>query len=699
MKLIELFVQGFCQFGTQRTINFKNGVNVIIGPNESGKSTLHNAILASLFQPGKAELESYYSWSNPDVCKVKLTYQTSNGEVYRISRDLKSKKVIVEKQDGADFTEVTRTEKEAKKIISDHIGFPEKRVFENTVCVTQGEMAALKEKIAIKQIKDIISNLITGTEDTSASKAIEILDKKIKEIDGGPRSNGILGEINSEINDSNGKLEEAKRQEKSGLDLKEKQKAIEENIVSKESHFIKYESIKIKYDTIKKLQDENSNKKDVLQDLMNKIQKVKDINRDIEGIEEELEKFSGYEKISNETISDLRSLENKKHELQIEINTIKEKLKKEQDALNSSTPNISNNFLYAGIIIFLISVGGLFLINSLFIIGILIGIILIVFHIIKSKNGNAIAIQTRIEQFGSDIHEKESSIEKISKQIESYYLILPTRNSKELSEKLNLYIKNKQKRANLVSQKEVLLGNNKLDELDEKKNGLLIEMGKNDKRLEELGDLNLSNEVQIQLQELPGLKNEIDDLKQQKQKIIGQLSTIDIEKPSIELEEGIEYKKEQLNRLQERSKALKIARELLHEVSTEIQKQMAPELEDKANNILSEITNNKYSEIYIDPNFDIRIMSPEKKEIIPPDFLSSGAKDQLYFALRVATSEALSKSVNPPLILDEPFGSFDSRRRNLTISLLKKLSKTCQIILMTHDDYYRTNVDNIIELN
>jgi uncharacterized protein YhaN len=224
-------------------------------------------------------------------------------------------------------------------------------------------------------------------------------------------------------------------------------------------------------------------------------------------------------------------------------------------------------------------------------------------------------------------------------------------------------------------------------------------MGKNDKRLEELGDLNLSAEEQIQLQELSGLKPEIDELKQQKQNIIGQLSTMDIEKPSLELEEGIEYKKEQLNRLQERSKALKIARDLLQEVSTEIQKQMAPELEDKANNILNEITNNKYSDIFIDPNFDIRVMSPEKKEIIPPDFLSSGAKDQLYFALRVATSDALSKSVNPPLILDEPFGSFDSGRRDLTISLLKKMSKTCQIILLTHNDYYKNNVDNIIELN
>ncbi len=117
---------------------------------------------------------------------------------------------------------------------------------------------------------------------------------------------------------------------------------------------------------------------------------------------------------------------------------------------------------------------------------------------------------------------------------------------------------------------------------------------------------------------------------------------------------------------------------------------------NKANKILNKITNNKYSEIYIDSNFNIGVMSSEKNDFVLPDFLSSGAKDQLYFALRVATSDALSKSVNPPLILDEPFGSFDSERRELTISLLKKLSETCQIILMTHDNYYKNKADNII---
>lgn len=217
--------------------------------------------------------------------------------------------------------------------------------------------------------------------------------------------------------------------------------------------------------------------------------------------------------------------------------------------------------------------------------------------------------------------------------------------------------------------------------------------------MEELGELNLSAEEQIKLQELSVLEEEIIQLKLEKQTIVGQLSERSFEKSSIELEEEIEYKRDIINRLQERNSALKIARDVLQQVSTEIQKEMAPKLEDKANKILSKITNNKYSEIFIDSNFDIKVMSSEKNDKISPDFLSSGAKDQLYFALRVATSDALSKSVNPPLILDEPFGSFDSERRESTISMLRKLSETCQIVLMTHDSYYQDKADNIILLS
>ncbi|MCZ7393802.1 MAG: hypothetical protein ABOK23_11900 [Candidatus Methanoperedens sp.] len=280
---------------------------------------------------------------------------------------------------------------------------------------------------------------------------------------------------------------------------------IEEKITTKESYYTKYPQIKINYDAIKKLKNDSKSKNEVLKGITNQIQKVNDIDAKINALDNELKKFLGYEKVSNEIISNLTSLENQRNELQDELDKTHADFKKEQDTLNIDKSK-SNNLLYIGIIIFLIGVFGARLINYLFIICILIGIILIILHLIKSKTNNMVANQTRIEQFESTIHEKETSIEKLSRQIESYYSSLPTNNLKELSENFEIYSKKAQKKADLVSQKDILIGKNQVDELEKKRHELLIETGKIDARLKELGELNLSAEEQIKLQELSVLK-------------------------------------------------------------------------------------------------------------------------------------------------------------------------------------------------
>lgn len=58
MILNKLILCPFAGF-TNREVEFKKGLNVILGENEAGKSTLVNAIKASLFEPtnlGKRDL-------------------------------------------------------------------------------------------------------------------------------------------------------------------------------------------------------------------------------------------------------------------------------------------------------------------------------------------------------------------------------------------------------------------------------------------------------------------------------------------------------------------------------------------------------------------------------------------------------------------------------------------------------------------
>jgi len=73
---------------------------------------------------------------------------------------------------------------------------------------------------------------------------------------------------------------------------------------------------------------------------------------------------------------------------------------------------------------------------------------------------------------------------------------------KELSENFEIYRKKAQEKADLVSQKNILIGGRQVDELEKKRHELLIEIGKIDARLKEIGELNLNAEEQIKLQEL-----------------------------------------------------------------------------------------------------------------------------------------------------------------------------------------------------
>ena len=67
------------------------------------------------------------------------------------------------------------------------------------------------------------------------------------------------------------------------------------------------------------------------------------------------------------------------------------------------------------------------------------------------------------------------------------------------------------------------------------------------------------------------------------------------------------------------------------------------------------------------------------------DAMSSGTRDQLYLALRLATLEWRTASSEPmPFIVDDILINFDDRRSRATIAALAELGEKSQVILFTH---------------
>jgi uncharacterized protein YhaN len=64
-------------------------------------------------------------------------------------------------------------------------------------------------------------------------------------------------------------------------------------------------------------------------------------------------------------------------------------------------------------------------------------------------------------------------------------------------------------------------------------------------------------------------------------------------------------------------------------------------------------------------------------------FYSRGTKELYSLAIRLSLSDALYEGELPPVILDDPFTSFDDPHTEKALSLVKKLAEDRQILYFT----------------
>lgn len=122
-------------------------------------------------------------------------------------------------------------------------------------------------------------------------------------------------------------------------------------------------------------------------------------------------------------------------------------------------------------------------------------------------------------------------------------------------------------------------------------------------------------------------------------------------------------------------------------------------LEQHMGRDISAITGGRYRRIRVDEaNLAFRVFSPERGDWIPAANLSRGTLDQLYLAARLGLVRQLTGDRLPPLILDDPFVTFDDARAKRAVLLLKRLAADYQVIFLTCSSRYDALADRVIEL-
>ena len=80
-------------------------------------------------------------------------------------------------------------------------------------------------------------------------------------------------------------------------------------------------------------------------------------------------------------------------------------------------------------------------------------------------------------------------------------------------------------------------------------------------------------------------------------------------------------------------------------------------------------------------------------------YLSKGALDQLYIAIRFAFIFQLAKKMKIPVLIDDGFVNFDRERLSIMIELIEELSRVTQVFYFTTEVPTEISKENILKLS
>ncbi|MDP3047235.1 MAG: AAA family ATPase, partial [Chloroflexota bacterium] len=155
------------------TVSFGPGLNIVSGPNESGKSTLQRALLLALLdRPARRKANGdSRQWGADRLFQLDVEFETKDGRHWVLSKDYEENKARLAGVGGT-----IASWEEIQNVLSGALGTCSPRALQSTCCVAQDELAAISE--GRKEICRALETMVTGgDDDTCTADAISALQR------------------------------------------------------------------------------------------------------------------------------------------------------------------------------------------------------------------------------------------------------------------------------------------------------------------------------------------------------------------------------------------------------------------------------------------------------------------------------------------------------------------------------------------
>lgn len=683
-----------------KDINLEEGINIIHGANESGKSTLLNYIISIFYgisrnKDGKAlsDYEKYKPW-NSNEFSGRISYKLENGEKYEIFRDFNKKNPKIYNDKLEDISDRFETDKkDGSKFFIEQTGI-DKQMYLSTVVSTQEEVR-LDEKNQNMLIQKIANLAGTGEDNVSYKKALIKLQEKIRdEIGTNKTSQKPINIIEKEIVEINNKIVETEkyRNRKYEIDVEKEQILSELKELEQQKQILQelQNSMKSEEETKNRLEIREKNRKDNIAKINELTNQKNTINAESERVQSAKNHLQDIIKGHKENIEKLNS------EIEKIANEKEETQEKEK-------PSIL--FIVITVVLAIALICSIILIKNYIVSGIL-GVALIVnivFYVInKNKQKvNKAKLREKINQ------EKQYKREKLENQKQQIIANVNT-TEKEL-EKQEEEEKQVNSELSMLKGQIILLEKNNekiTEEIEQDNKAIKEESNKNKQQIIEkykdknINDLLYINDYQNYISKIEETINNnrirIKGLEIEYNTIVPQLDEM------VVLEEKREADKEKLAELREKESIINIAIENLMDAYEEMKTTITPKFTKNLSESIQKISSNKYNKVTINDENGM-IIENNRGEYVEAIKLSTGTIDQLYLALRLSMIDELSKE-NLPIILDESFAYSDNNRLKNMLQYLTSDLNNHQTIIFTCTDREQKMLEamnipyNVVEL-
>ena len=683
-----------------KDINLEEGINIIHGANESGKSTLLNYIISIFYgisrnKDGKvlSDYEKYKPW-NSNEFSGRISYKLENGEKYEIFRDFNKKNPKIYNDKLEDISDRFETDKkDGSKFFIEQMGI-DKQMYLSTVVSTQEEVR-LDEKNQNMLIQKIANLAGTGEDNVSYKKALIKLQEKIRdEIGTNKTSQKPINIIEKEIVEINNKIVETEkyRNRKYEIDAEKEQILSELKKLEQQKQILQelQNSMKSEEETKNRLEIREKNRKDNIAKINELTNQKNTINAESERVQSAKNHLQDIIKGHKENIEKLNS------EIEKIANEKEETQEKEK-------PSIS--FIVITVVLAIALICSIILIKNYIVSGIL-GVAIIaniVFYVInKNKQKvNKAKLREKINQ------EKQYKREKLENQKQQIIANVNT-TEKEL-EKQEEEEKQVNSELSMLKGQIILLEKNNekiTEEIEQDNKAIKEESNKNKQQIIEkykdknINDLLYINDYQNYISKIEETINNnrirIKGLEIEYNTIVPQLDEM------VVLEEKREADKEKLAELREKESIINIAIENLMDAYEEMKTTITPKFTKNLSESIQKISSNKYNKVTINDENGM-IIENNRGEYVEAIKLSTGTIDQLYLALRLSMIDELSKE-NLPIILDESFAYSDNNRQKNMLQYLTSDLNNHQTIIFTCTDREQKMLEemnipyNVVEL-